>query len=159
MTELTPPGKACKNCEALELVRLALIEFAKQPHSYMAWVERQEKFGVKRFPGERQGRCAAVATGGLVYAVATDPNCAEGITAQTKNTLEELDRVLNEAGSGKPGLVQATVYLSDIASKPEMDAVWNEWVGPQENWPQRACVGVDLDAGYLIEVVVTAKLL
>ncbi|GAB5467099.1 MAG: hypothetical protein Kilf2KO_01290 [Rhodospirillales bacterium] len=114
---------------------------------------------MKRFPGGSQGRCAAVAAGGLVYAVATDPYCAAGIAAQTRNTLQELERLLVEAGSGKRGLLQATVYLSDIAAKPEMDSVWCDWIGGEENWPQRACVGVDLDTGYLIEVVVVAALL
>jgi enamine deaminase RidA (YjgF/YER057c/UK114 family) len=115
--------------------------------------------GVKRFPGSSKGRCSAVVAGGLVYAVATDPVCATGITEQSRNTLQDLERLLVEAGSGKAGLIQATVYLSDISAKPEMDAVWCEWVGPEDNWPQRACVGVDLDEGYLIEVVVVAKVL
>ena len=114
---------------------------------------------MKRVPGGAKGRCAAVVSGGLAYAVATDPVCADGIAEQTRNTLEELDRVLSEAGSGKTGLIQATVYLSDISNKPEMDAVWCEWVGPEENWPQRACVGAQLEDGYLIEVVVTATVL
>ncbi|MCP5081040.1 MAG: RidA family protein [Alphaproteobacteria bacterium] len=114
---------------------------------------------MKRIAGGAKGRCAAVESDGIVYAVATDPVCASGIAAQTRNTLQELDRVLAEAGSGKAGLLQATVYLSDITYKPEMDMVWNAWVGAEENWPQRACVGVDLEAGYLIEVVVTAKVL
>lgn len=88
--------------------------------------------------------------------VATDPACAEGIEAQAAGTLQELDRLLAEVGSDKTRLLQATVYLSDIAFKPRMDVVWNDWIGPEDNWPQRACVGVDLDPGYLIEVVVTA---
>ena len=114
---------------------------------------------MKRFPGESKGRCSAVVSGGLVYAVATDPRCAEGIAEQTRNTLHELDRVLTEAGSGKTGLVQATVYLSDISNKPEMDSVWCEWIGPEENWPQRACIGVELEDRYLIEIVVVATVL
>ncbi|WP_337660283.1 RidA family protein [Anderseniella sp. Alg231-50] len=114
---------------------------------------------MKRFPVEGKGRCSAVESGGLVYAVATDPHCADGLTGQTRNTLDELDKVLVKAGSGKTALIQATVYLSDISAKPAMDAVWSEWIGPEENWPQRACVGVDLDAGYLIEVVVVATVL
>ena len=40
-----------------------------------------------------------------------------------------------------------------------MDSVWIPWIGPEENWPQRACVGAGLDADYLIEVVVVAKVL
>lgn len=111
---------------------------------------------MKRFPEGRKGRCGAVVSGGLVYAVATDPICADGITAQTRNTLEDIERTLVKAGSAKTAIAQATVYLSDMSHKPEMDAVWCEWIGPEENWPQRACIGVELEAGYLIEVVVTA---
>ena len=114
---------------------------------------------MKRIPGSAQGRCAAVQSDGLVYAVATDPVGADGIAAQTRNTLDELDSVLAKAGSGKTALLQATVYLNDIADKPAMDAVWCAWIGPEENWPQRACIGVDLEPGWLIEIVVTAKVL
>jgi len=114
---------------------------------------------VKRYPVEGKGRCSVVVSDGHVYAVATDPVCADGITEQTRNTLQELDRLLIQAGSGKRGLVQATVYLSDISNKPDMDAVWCDWIGPEDNWPQRACVGVDLDDRYLIEIVVVATVL
>lgn len=114
---------------------------------------------MKRFPEGNDGRCSAVVSGDLVYAVATDPICAEGLTEQTRNSLQDLERLLVKAGSGKTGLIQATVYLSDISNKPEMDLVWREWIGAEENWPQRACVGVGLDDGYLIEVVVVAKVL
>ncbi len=111
---------------------------------------------VKRFPEGAVGRCAGAQAGGVVYAVAADPHCADGIAEQTRNTLYELDRVLAKAGSGKAELLQATVYLSVISNKPDMDAVWREWIGLEENWPQRACVGVDLDDRYLVEVVVIA---
>lgn len=113
---------------------------------------------MKRFPVPGRGRSSVVVHNGLVYAVATDPFCASGIAAQTRNTLADLERLLVSAGSGKRGLIQATVYLSDISLKPDMDAEWIPWIGPEENWPQRACIGVDLDEGYLIEVVVTAAL-
>lgn len=113
----------------------------------------------KRFPYPGLGRSKAVASDGLVYAVATDPVLAPDIRAQTKNTLAELERVLESAGSGKPGLLQATVYLKDVKQKQALDEIWIDWIGPEDNWPQRACVGVDLDEGCLIEVVVIAKLL
>ena len=114
---------------------------------------------MKRYPVEGKGRCSVVVSDGHVYAVATDPVCTDGITGQTRNTLHELDRLLIQAGSGKRRLVQATIYLSDISNKPDMDAVWCDWIGPEENWPQRACVGVDLDDKYLIEVVAVATVL
>ncbi len=114
---------------------------------------------IMRVPTPGLGRCSVVAAGGLVYAVATDPQQAGDIIAQTQNTLTELERLLIHAGSGKPGLLQATVYLADIAEKKTMDTVWLDWIGPETNWPQRACVGVDLAPGDLIEIVVTAKVL
>lgn len=93
---------------------------------------------------------------GLVHAVAFDPDCTDGILSQTENALRYLDELLAKAGSDKSRVIQATVYLSDIRLKPEMDTVWLDWIGGPENWPQRACVGVDLSLGYLIEIVVTA---
>lgn len=113
----------------------------------------------KRFPFPDLGRCEAVVSDGLVYAVATDPVLADGIRLQTRNTLAELGRVLDNAGSGKPGLLQVTVYLKDMKQKQVLDEIWIDWIGPKENWPQRACVGVDLDEGCLIEVVAIAKVL
>lgn len=112
-----------------------------------------------RIHGKAAGRCSAVAHGGLVYAVATDPGSAPTIEGQTRGALAALERHLKAAGSGKEGLLQATVYLTDMRNKKAMDAVWVEWIGGRENWPQRACVGTDLEPTDLIEIVVTAKAL
>jgi len=111
---------------------------------------------IERIPGQAVGRCRAVVHNGYVYAVATDEYEADGIQAQTRNTLAALDRTLADAGSGKEHLLQATVYLRDMSMKPAMDSVWCDWIGPLANWPQRACVGADLAGKDLIEVVVTA---
>jgi enamine deaminase RidA (YjgF/YER057c/UK114 family) len=113
---------------------------------------------IKRFPGKYKGRCRAVANGGLVYAVATDTTSAKSISEQTRLTLDTLEKSLLEAGSDKSRLLQATVYLRDMSMKADMDAVWCAWVGGEENWPQRACVGADLAGDDLIEIVVTAAL-
>lgn len=109
-----------------------------------------------RYPAGRKGRCSAVAHNGYVYAVATDTSSASGIAEQTQRALAELDQALETAGSGKAGLLQATVYLSNIADKAEMDEIWCDWIGDESNWPQRACIGVDLAGDDLIEIVVIA---
>ena len=114
---------------------------------------------ITRFPYEGLGRCEAVVSDGLVYAVATDPHCADGILAQTRNALDELSSIFEKAGSGRPGLLQVTVFLSDVKQKEEMDTIWIDWIGLKENWPQRACVGVALAGNDQIEIVVTAKVL
>ncbi len=42
-------------------------------------------------------------------------------------------------------------------NKSVMDEVWRDWIGSDpEYWPQRACLGVDLEGKCLIEVTVTA---
>lgn len=111
---------------------------------------------IKRFPGGAKGRSAATTCNGLVYAVATDPQNSATVADQTRNTLAKLDGILATAGSSKAALVQVTIYLRDMSTKGEMDAVWCDWIGAEENWPQRACVGADLAGSDLIEIVVTA---
>lgn len=113
---------------------------------------------ITRLSGPSKGRCSAVVHGGLVYAVATDRSVAATVAEQTANALATIETLLNDAGSGKDRLLQTTVYLRDMATKHEMDDVWCDWVGMSENWPQRACVGVDLAGGDLVEIVVTAAL-
>ena len=44
-----------------------------------------------------------------------------------------------------------------MATKPEMDEVWNAWIGPNpDHWPQRACVGAALAEGSLVEIILLA---
>jgi enamine deaminase RidA (YjgF/YER057c/UK114 family) len=111
---------------------------------------------ITRLKGTAKGRARAVAHGGLVYAVATGPGA--GVAEQTRATLAQIDRNLGDAGSDRTRILQATVYLRDMATKEEMDAVWRDWIGGPENWPQRACVGADLAGSDLVEIVVTAAL-
>ncbi|KIC49287.1 hypothetical protein RA29_15635 [Tateyamaria sp. ANG-S1] len=113
---------------------------------------------MQRWHAPARGRSLAVAHGGLVYAVAYDPDAAQGIAAQTTNALAFLNDRLAEAGSDKSRLLQVTIYLQDMTMKREMDVVWTEWIGPPENWPQRACMGADIgDNGTtLIEIVAIA---
>ncbi len=111
---------------------------------------------IKRISGKYKGRCRAVVNNDIVYAVATDTSSAATISDQTLRALKTLEQNLTDAGSGKSGLLQATVYLKDMSMKAEMDGVWCDWIGGEENWPQRACVGTDLAGDDLIEIVVTA---
>ena len=114
---------------------------------------------ISRVSGSYRGRCRAVTHNGLVYAVATDTDGSTTLAEQTRRTLAILEQNLRDAGSGKAGLLQVTVYLRDMSGKPEMDAVWCDWVGPSENWPQRACVGADLAGEDLVEIVAIAAVL
>jgi enamine deaminase RidA (YjgF/YER057c/UK114 family) len=109
---------------------------------------------IQRWPGDARGRCRATAFGSLVFTVATA--AGDTVRAQTAASLSAIASNLAEAGSSRERLLSATVYLTNIASKAEMDEVWCEWVGPPENWPQRACVQAQLAPGTLVEITVIA---
>jgi enamine deaminase RidA (YjgF/YER057c/UK114 family) len=108
---------------------------------------------VTRIKGAARGRCKTVIHNGFVWTVAT----ASGATVaeQTRAVLESIEANLKEAGSNKHKIVEAFVYLTDMSTKAEMDAVWCDWI-PDEGWPCRACVGTDLAPGNLVEIKVTA---
>jgi enamine deaminase RidA (YjgF/YER057c/UK114 family) len=110
---------------------------------------------ITRLAGGAIGRSRAVACEGLAFAVATGGHAGNDLAAQTAATLAAIEQNLADAGSDKSRILQATVYLTEISDKALMDEVWNAWIGPDE-WPQRACVGVQLAPGDLVEIVVIA---
>ncbi len=109
---------------------------------------------IERFRGDATGRSRAVAFDNLVFTVATAPG-PTSLSEQTRQVLARIEQNLADAGSDKTRLLSATVYLTNIAQKVEMDAVWNEWIGP-EHWPQRACVQAGLAPNTLVEITVIA---
>jgi enamine deaminase RidA (YjgF/YER057c/UK114 family) len=109
---------------------------------------------IERWQGDARGRSRATAWRDLVFTVATADGAS--VTEQTRSSLAALDANLAHAGSNRSRLLSATVYLTDIANKAQMDAVWCDWIGDASNWPQRACVQADLAPGTLVEITVVA---
>ena len=110
---------------------------------------------IRRYPGTVPTRSRAVAHDGLIYAVHTAPTKSASLYEQTRDALAAIDRTLAEAGSDKSRILRATVYITDMSRKPEMDRAWDEWVD-RANPPQRACIGVTLADKDLVEILVTA---
>ena len=78
------------------------------------------------------------------------------MTEQTRDVLQLIDGLLAEAGTNKSKLLTATIWLADIATFDEMNAVWDAWVSPG-NTPCRACVQSKLAAPqYTVEIMVVA---
>ena len=97
----------------------------------------------------------AVVNGNTVYLAG---QVAEGATvkAQTEAILKKIDDLLSSAGSGKANLLSTVIYLSDIRTFDEMNAVWDAWVSPG-NTPARATVEARLASPkYLVEIMVSA---
>jgi enamine deaminase RidA (YjgF/YER057c/UK114 family) len=74
------------------------------------------------------------------------------ITTQTHSVLNQMDALLNEAGSARERLLQMTVWLADMADFAAMNAVYDSWV-PKGHQPVRACVQAGLaDPSLRIEI-------
>ena len=112
---------------------------------------------IVRFPGPGRPRSRSVVHGGLVYTVATAPVKSASLYEQTKQALAFLDESLAQAGTTKSRILQATVYVTDMAQKPEMNRAWDEWVD-YDAPPQRACIGVALEGKDLVEIVAIAAI-
>jgi enamine deaminase RidA (YjgF/YER057c/UK114 family) len=110
---------------------------------------------IKRTTGSVTTRAKTVVHNGLVYTVATAPNKSAPLYEQTREALATIDRNLAEAGSSKSRILTATVYITDMGRKPEMNRAWDEWVDPA-NPPRRACIGATLEGQDLVEILITA---
>ena len=112
---------------------------------------------IERVRGTAKGRNVSTAYKDLVWSVAAASDESLDLTGQTLQTLNTLENNLIELGSDKTKILSAKVFIANIDDKPVMDKVWNEWIGPDpDNWPERACLGVNLGGNYQIEVTVTA---
>jgi enamine deaminase RidA (YjgF/YER057c/UK114 family) len=99
----------------------------------------------------------AVVNGNTVYLAG---QVAEGATvkAQTEAVLKKIDDLLGQAGTSKANLCSTVIYLSDIRTFDEMNAVWDAWVVPGST-PARATVEARLaNPKYLVEIMVVAAL-
>ncbi len=104
----------------------------------------------------------AVRVGGLIYTaqVGIVPGTKEfagpDIEAQTRQTLENLKAILEEAGSCLRCVAKTTVFLQDIGEFTRMNAVYAEFF-PEEP-PARATVQVTaLPLEALVEIELVAE--
>jgi enamine deaminase RidA (YjgF/YER057c/UK114 family) len=80
----------------------------------------------------------------------------QSVTKQTQDVLSIIDGHLKKAGSDKSKLLTATIYLTDMKTFAEMNAVWDGWVSPG-NTPARATVEAKLASpNYNVEIMVAA---
>jgi enamine deaminase RidA (YjgF/YER057c/UK114 family) len=111
---------------------------------------------ITRFPGLTPTRSRAVAHDDLVFTVAVAPDpVTPSMYEQTVKALARIDESLAMCGTGKSKILSAIVYIADMKRKSEMNRAWDEWVD-SGNPPMRACIGVELEAPHIVEIVVTA---
>lgn len=106
-------------------------------------------------PGRRMSQ--AVVHGNTVY-VAGQVGEGATVTEQSRSALAEVDRLLAAAGTDKSKILQTIIYLSDMSTFAEMNAVWEAWVDPA-NTPARATSEAALATpDYKVEFIVTAAI-
>ena len=78
------------------------------------------------------------------------------VEEQTRDCLSRVEALLAQAGSSPDRILQAIVWLADMADFDAMNAVWDAWV-PEGHAPARACGEARLARDSLkVEIIVTA---
>lgn len=110
---------------------------------------------IKRFhTGDRMSQ--AVVHGNTVYLAGQVGEAGASVTKQTADCLASVDRLLAEAGTDKTRILQAIIWMADMADFAEMNAVWDAWV-PKGHAPARATGEAKLATPqYRVEVIVVA---
>jgi enamine deaminase RidA (YjgF/YER057c/UK114 family) len=110
-------------------------------------------------PGPRMSQ--AVIHGGVAYLAGQVANTAKGqsVTEQTKDILAAIDGLLAQAGTDKSKLLTAQIWLTDMGTFAQMNAIWDGWVSAG-NAPARATVQSPALAapGFDVEIMVTAAI-
>ncbi|MFA8384712.1 MAG: RidA family protein [Pelagibaca sp.] len=92
---------------------------------------------------------------GTVY-LCGQVGAGDTVTEQTQDCLARVDALLEQAGSSREQILQAIIWVADMADFAEMNAVWDSWV-PEGHAPARACGEAKLARPELkVEVIVTA---
>ena len=105
-------------------------------------------------PGPRMSQ--AVVHGDTVYLAGQVGAPGESVTVQTQAVLSSIDSLLGRAGSDKSKILSATIWLADMASFGEMNAVWDNWVD-KDNPPARATGEAKLATpDYKVEIIIVA---
>ena len=100
----------------------------------------------------------AVCYNGIVWVAGQVGKPGGSVAQQTADCLAEVDRILADAGTDKTRILSTQIWLADIKTFGEMNAVWDKWV-PAGHTPARATGEAKLATpDYKVEVIVTAAL-
>lgn len=99
-----------------------------------------------------------VVHGDTIYLAGQVGTPGASVAQQAADCLEKIDTLLAKVGSDKSRLLQATIWLADMADFAEMNAVWDGWVS-EGHAPTRACGEAKLATpDYTVEMIVVAAM-
>ena len=94
--------------------------------------------------------------GNTVYLAGQVGQPGTSVATQTTDILATIDGLLEKAGTDKTKILQAIIWLDDMANFAEMNAVWDKWV-PQGHTPARATGEAKLATpDHKVEIIITA---
>jgi enamine deaminase RidA (YjgF/YER057c/UK114 family) len=101
----------------------------------------------------------AVCFNGVAYLSGQIPlDASKDIKGQTREVLQEIDKVLDKLGTSKSRVLQAQIFLKDMNEFAGMNEVWEQWIVPGHT-PARATIEANLaNKDWKIEILVTAAL-
>lgn len=100
----------------------------------------------------------AVAYHGTLYLSGQVANGGGTVAEQARECLDNLAKTLEAYGSDKRSILSATVYLPDMSTFAEFNAVWDDWF-EEGTQPVRTCVGALLAAPkYALEITLVAAM-
>ena len=109
----------------------------------------------RKHTGQRMSQI--VIHGDTVYLagqVAADASAEIG--DQTRQVLQKIETLLDEAGSDKNRLLSAQIWLANMGHFAQMNEVWDAWL-PEGVAPARACIEARLASpDLLVEIGVIA---
>ena len=105
----------------------------------------------------------AIQVGNLIYTsgqIPIDPATGQlvegGIKEQTRQSLSNIQAILQEAGLTMTSVVKTTVFMADMADFAEMNSIYAEFF--TEPYPSRSAVAVKtLPKNALVEIEVVAE--
>ena len=104
----------------------------------------------------------AIVAGGMLFTsgqLGIDPATnalPEGIDAQTRQSLQNIRAILEEADLGMTDVIKTVVFIKNMADFPVVNEIYASFFGSHK--PARSCVEVSqLPKGGLIEIEVVAK--
>ena len=125
--------------------------------------KRMKVISTKKAPAAIGPYSQAIQVGNLVYTsgqIPIDPATGTfvegGIKEQTRQSLNNVRAILEEAGLSMTNVIKTTVFLADMADFADMNAIYAEFF--TEPYPARSAVAVKtLPKGALVEIEVVAE--
>ena len=123
----------------------------------------QKKNNTEKAPGAIGPYSQAVEIDQLVYTsgqLGIDPatgELAQGVEAQTRQSLENVKAILAEAGLGMESIIKTLVFVQSMGDFAAVNKIYAEYIHG-DVLPARSCVEVGaLPKGGLVEIEVIAK--